>query len=162
METDKKNKRSKLLYAGVIAVLILFFIVGFGYGLDSVLKMEGNFPPENLTEGKTSEEEIGKDPVKYLNDIISAAKAGKPQFSLDAAFDIDEDSLVTDGSDTIKLTMNYIRDDLNDHLNDSFEKASKDFGEDFSSMLRTPSITAAIPSLNSSNRWIRELSITPS
>ncbi len=143
METDKKNKRSKLLYAGVISVLILFFIIGFGYGLNSVLKMEGNFPPDNLTEGKTSEEEIKKDPVKYLNDIISSAETGKPQFSSDAAFDIDEDSLITDGSDTVKLTMNYIRDDINDHLNDSFEQVSRDFGEDFSSILRTPAITAA-------------------
>ena len=143
METDKKNKRSKLLYAGVITVLILFFIIGFAYGLNSVLKMEGNFPPENLTEGKTSEEEIRKDPVKYLNGLISAAETGKPQFSSDAAFDIDEDSLVTDGSDTVKLTMNYIRDDLNDHLNDSFEQVSRDFGEDFSAILRTPAITSA-------------------
>ena len=28
METDKKNKRSKLVYAGVIVILIVFFIVG--------------------------------------------------------------------------------------------------------------------------------------
>ena len=112
MEKDneaRKNRRSKLIYGGVIAVLIVFFIVGFMYGLDSVLKMEGAFPPPVLTEGKTPVPETKEAAVDYLNAVIAEAIEGKPGFSADAYFEIDDDTLQTDGSDTLNSTLKYLR-----------------------------------------------------
>ena len=143
METNKKDKRSKLVYAGVIAILIVFFIIGFVYGLSSVLKMEGNYPPAILTEARTPEPKTAEEAVKYLNDAVGTAVSEKPQFASGASFNIDSDSLEFSGDDTVKSSLKYIRDDLNDYLNGSFESHSADFNEDFSSLLRKPAFSAA-------------------
>ncbi len=143
METNKKDKRSKLVYAGVIAILIVFFIIGFVYGLSSVLKMEGNYPPAILTEGKTPEPKTAEEAVKFLNDAVGTAVSQKPQFASGASFNIDSDSLELTGDDTVKSSLLYIRDDLNDYLNSSFESHSADFNEDFSGLLRKPAFSAA-------------------
>lgn len=143
METDKKNKRSKLVYAGVIVILIVFFIVGFVYGLSSVLRMEGNYPPAILTEPKTPEPKSAEEAVKYLNDAVATAVSEKPQFASGASFNINSDTLEINGDDTVKSSLKFIRDDLNDYLNASFETHSADFNEDFSVLLRKPAFTAA-------------------
>lgn len=142
METDKKSKRSKFVYAGVIAVLILFFIVGFVYGLSSVLKMEGNFPPVILAEGKTPVPTSNEDAAKYLNDVVAFALKEKPAFSSGRSIKIDEDSLQTEASGTVKDTLLYVCGDFEDHLNDSFESHETEFNQDFSQMLRVPEISA--------------------
>ena len=138
METDKKSRRSKLLYAGVIAVLIVFFIVGFVYGLDSVLKMEGSFPPVELSEAKTAVPETKEEAVEYLNRAVAAAKAEKPKFSSDSWFSIDEDSVSASGEDAIKNTLLFVREGLTDKLNESFDRFETDFSEGFDGYLRVP------------------------
>ena len=141
METDKKSKRSKLLYAGVIVILILFFIVGFIYGLSSVLKMEGNFPPAQLQEGISPAPQTKAEAVDYLNKVVKSALSQKPKFSSGAAFDINEDSLETGCAATIKDTLLYVCDGVDDHINKIFETHEADFSEGFDSFLRVPEIT---------------------
>ncbi len=142
METDKKSKRSKLVYGAVIGVLILFFIVGFVYGLNSVLKMEGNFPPVVLAEGKTPPPQTAEEAVAFLNRVVAEAKAEKPKFSSDAWFDIDADSLETSASNGVKESLLYVKDGVSDHLNASFEKKEADFAEGFDDALRVPALSA--------------------
>ncbi len=142
METDKKSKRSKLIYGAVIAVLILFFIVGFSYGLNSVLIMEGSFPPVILIEGKTPEPKNAQEALDYLNRAVKDAQAAKPKFESDAWFSIDADSVTAAGEDAIRETLLYIRDDFTDHLNETLPKQESDFAEDFSGLLRVPALTA--------------------
>ena len=142
METDKKSKRSKLLYGAVIAVLILFFIVGFVYGLNSVLRMEGAFPPLILTEGITPEPKDAQDALDYLNRAVKNAVAQKPKFTSDAWFGIDKDSVTASGEDAIRESLLYIRDDFVDFLNVSTEKHETDFSGDLSAYIRIPELTA--------------------
>lgn len=143
METDKKTNRSKLLYGAVIAVLIVFFIVGFAYGLNSVLIMEGSFPPVVLTQGKTPEPKTPQEALAYLNRAVSEAQAAKPKFASDAWFSIDADSITATGEDAIKDTLLYVHDNFTDHLNESLEKQETDFSEDFSALLRVPELNAS-------------------
>ena len=137
------NKRSKAVYAGVIIVLCIFFVVGFAYGLDSVLKMEGTFPPPDLTEGRTPAPRSAEEAFDYLTNVLDDAIAGKPKFSGEAFFSIDDDSLQTDAPDTVKATFLYVADDFEDHLNASFQNSEADFSKGFDTLLRMPSFTAA-------------------
>ena len=143
METnDSKNRRSKLLYAGVIVILCIFFVVGFIYGLNSVLKMEGNYPPADLSEGRTAVPQTNDEALGYLNNVLDAALAQKPRFSGGSSFSIDGDSLETTGPETLKNTLLYIRDGFTDQLNGSFTETGADFSEGFEDLLRLPQITA--------------------
>lgn len=144
MATDNeagKNRRSKLVYTAVIAVLVVFFIVGFTYGLNSVLKMEGSFPPVVLTEGLTPAPETKEAAAAYVNAVVEKAVAGAPGFSADAWFEIDGDSLSSDGADALNSTLGYLREDFAARLNENEPSAAADFSEGFSSLIRKPQIT---------------------
>ncbi len=143
METnDSKNKRSKAVYAGVIIILCIFFAVGFIYGLNSVLKMEGAYPPPELTEGKSPVPQTNEEAFAYLNTVLDEAYAGKPKFSGSESFSIDEDSLQTNAPDTVKDTLLFIKNDFTDYISSAFRNTEADFSEGFDQLIRKPKITA--------------------
>jgi len=142
METDNKNKRTRLLYVAVITLLVLIFVLGFFYGLNSVLKMEGTFPPAVLTESISPVPASKEDALEYLNRVTSDALEGKPEFSSKTTYDIDEDSLETNGSLQFTDSLLYLQDDFTDSLEDGIEKHSANFGEGFDGYLKPPAFTA--------------------
>lgn len=143
MKITESNKRSKAVYAGVIIILCIFFVVGFIYGLDSVLKMEGAFPPPELTESLTPVPQTPEEAFDYLTHVLENALAGKPKFSADASFSIDGDSLETQAPDTVKETLLFVKDDFDDHINGKFQSSEADFSEGFASLLRMPTFQAS-------------------
>ena len=155
METDKKTRRSKMVYGGVIALLILIFIVGFVYGLNSVLSMEGSFPPND--QEKSEPPKTAQEAVELLDKAVDHALAQKPKMTRFASFGIfdsdnaeDEKHYTLTAGETVKETLLFILDPLKDKLNESFNDFNHskdgedfvcDFGAGFESALKKPSIT---------------------
>lgn len=158
---EKKDAKNKPITAAVILVLVAIFVVGFIYGLNSVLAMEGSYPPNELSEGKTflpdTNESDEKDIaaftkqklVDYLNGVVEAALTNEAKISTDRANGINGASITADGSDTLLSTLCFLADDagngdsvLGSALLADYEKKETDFGEDMSSVLRVPEITA--------------------
>lgn len=156
---DKKDTRSKLLTAAVIIILCVIFVVGFIYGLNSVLAMEGAFPPSELAAGLTelpdtvrsSEDEVaaftGADMIKYLTSLTDAALTNEASVSAGRGFDIDNDTLTSTGSEKFTDAMKFIADGtdsgntLGDMLRSDFTGGATTFGEDMSGVLRLPELT---------------------
>ncbi len=141
-KTKKKIDKVTLVTIAVVAILILTFIVGFIWGLNNVLAMEGTMPPSENVASLTPAPETKEQAVEFLNTVVAKATQEKPYFESRAEYEIDEDSLETDGSDQLKSTLLYIREDFQNHLNDSAPADKADYFKGFDSLLRKPQITA--------------------
>lgn len=138
---DKKDRRSKLLTTVVVVILCLIFVVGFIWGLNSVLAMEGTMPPEQDTHGIYNQPENNVFAVKLLTDAVSSAKDGKPKAETSHTFDVDVDALETDGSDQLTETVRFLRDDLDSELDGIYENVNSGFSEKLN--ISADGITAA-------------------
>lgn len=136
---DKRDFKSKLLTAGVIAILCLVFVVGFIWGLNSVLAMEGSFPPETDTHGVLTEPKTSEDVVLMLNNAVQGAVAGKPKAVTSDEFSTDIDEAQTNASEQFNATLKYAAHGFEDGLNENLKGTETNFGEDLS--IRIPNIT---------------------
>ena len=140
--TEKREKRTRLLYVSVIVILCLMFVVGFIYGINKVLAMEGQFVPTTLIEGMYPAPETPEDSVAFLDRVVSKALIDRPKAELSDDFNIDSKSLETTFGDKTKDTLDFILDGFEDNLDDSFEGSESDYNEDFASFFKSPVITA--------------------
>lgn len=147
---EKKFDKQKLFSAAVSVILVIFFIGGFWIGLDRVRSMEGTFPPNDIKEGITPAPETAEDAVAYLNKVISKALEEKPMLSSDDNFSVNSDSIITDGSDTFKSTLLFVKDGFRSHISSAEDTEGKitavNFGEDISELLRVPALDGLAPS----------------
>lgn len=155
-EEAELERKNKWLYPTVIVVLVLFFVVGFIYGLNSVLSMEGAYPDPILTQAKTEPPADADTLVTYLGSVIENAKEGKPRFSRSAdcrrTDDLDVSlNMEAEGKETLKTTVAFIFDDFTDHVKSkAFPEAadgeadpnSRDYFIGFNDLLSEPAFTA--------------------
>ena len=139
----KKADNSTLLTAGVIAILIVIFVVGFIWGLNNVLAMEGQYPPVVNEEGITPVPDSAEDALKLLNLSLDKAIAEKPKTETSSGFGIDGDTIKTEGSDQFKASLDYIKDNVCSYLEDSVDKPSSDFFKDNSKFIVFPDFSAS-------------------
>ena len=139
-ELEKKNKK---MYPVIITVLILIFAVGFIYGIRLLLNMEGTFPPSVLTEGKTPVPQTNEELVAYLSDVVENAVAEKPKTDMEWKFRVNNDSVTTDGPESLKNTLLFLIDPAEDAVSGGVEKRGVDYGEDMGPVLWKPALTAA-------------------
>lgn len=153
-EEAELEKKNKWLYPTVITVLIVFFVVGFIYGLQTVLSMEGAYPTPVLAESKTEPPTSNAVLISYLREVVDQAKREKPAFSRSADFSIDKDGISADlegkGKDTLLKTLTYITDDADDFLDGSVfppkegdsDPNKRDFSAGFGDLLNDPAFSA--------------------
>lgn len=139
----KKTDSSTLLTAGVIAILIIIFVVGFIWGLNNVLAMEGQYPPTVNTEGLTPAPDSADAALALLNKSLDMAVAEMPKTETSSSFDIDGDSIQTDGSDQFKASLDYIKDNVDSYIEESVDKPAADFYKDNSKIIVYPDFSAA-------------------
>lgn len=132
------EQKNKWIYPTVIALLIVIFIVGFIYGLGAVLRMEGAFPPVELTESKTPVPQSEAEALSYLQSAFAAANEKKPAFSSNWRIRFDEDSIQTDGSPILKQSLLFLSEPIRDYLESKTVKTKTDFGENFSEHIVSP------------------------
>jgi len=142
-EEELKNKRTKKLYVATIIVLCVFFVVGFAYGLNSVLAMEGSFPDmfTPLVESEISEPRSSSDVIGILNSVTDGAIEKKPALENSRSFSIDENTIESDGSDEFENALEYLSSSVEDALEDCYETKKSAFGESASAILTIPDIT---------------------
>ncbi|MBQ6066037.1 MAG: Ig domain-containing protein [Clostridia bacterium] len=142
-QEEELEKKNKAMYPVIITVLCLIFAVGFIYGIRLLLNMEGTFPPSVLTEGKTPVPQTNEELADYLNGVVEAAVAAKPKTDMEWKFRVNNDSVTTDGSESLKNTLLFLIDPAEDAISDGIEKRGVDYGEDMSTILWKPNLTAA-------------------
>ena len=139
--SEKKKKQTKALYVGVIIILVLIFVVGFIWGLNKVLALEGAFPPNELTEGLSPAPQNAAQAVDFLNRTVDGAAELKPYMKKAVDFGIGDDIDAPD--DAMKQTLTLIRSSLEDTLDKQFETVERGFGEGFEDVLSKPGIVAS-------------------
>ncbi len=140
----KTTDKSRLFTNLVVVLLVAIFAGGFIWGLNKVLAMEGAMPPAENVEGLTPAPETEQAVVDYVNAVIAKAVEEKPHLASHDSFDIDSDSVTTDGSDRLLATLSYVKDGFTAHLENSTEDAKADFGIGFDGgILRVPQFSAA-------------------
>ena len=139
---ENKTMKNRLLTALIIGILCVIFVVGFIYGLNKVLAMEGAYPPSNLVEGLTAAPETAEEAVAYLNNVYNKAVAEKPKFESGKSYSINGDTYETDFSDTFKSTLDYIKDNVCAAAMGDYAGTVTEFGDDFSKSAVAPAFKA--------------------
>ncbi len=139
---EKKDSKNKLLTALIMVILGVIFVVGFVYGLNRVLAMEGSYPPSENIEGVTKAPETNEEALDFLNNAYKKAVEEKPKFSNSRWYGVDEDTFETSFSPKFVETFKYLREDICSAVNSDFEQKETDFGEDFAKFSMMPAFTA--------------------
>ncbi len=129
-EEKSNDLKSKILTAVVVVFLCLVFVVGFIYGLNSVLAMEGSFPPEEDTHGVYDEPKTNDDVAALLNRVFGDALENKPKTILEDEFGIDGDSIIMDGSEELKKTVLFAKDKFASAMANSTPAVETDFSQE--------------------------------
>lgn len=144
-----KDQKSKILTASVIVLLCLIFAVGFVIGLNSVLAMEGSYPPNVIEDGIVAAPETQEDALNVLNDAVKKAVEGAPAIAAGRDFSVNGDTVETDGADRVADVLNYVIGDVgnsgsavNDALLGGYTGGNADFGEGIKDIIRIPAIDA--------------------
>lgn len=106
---NKKRDKASLLTTGVTVLLILFFFGGIFLGLNNVLAMEGQYPPNILTEGSTPAPASAGEAVDCLLLSLEKVKSQKPKIDSAASFSANNDTFTTTGSEQLNAALGYIR-----------------------------------------------------
>ncbi|MCQ2470608.1 MAG: Ig-like domain-containing protein [Clostridia bacterium] len=143
MEKTKTSNdvKSKILTAVVVVFLCLVFVVGFIYGLNSVLAMEGSYPPEEDTHGVYDEPKTSDDVAALLNKVFGDALENKPKAFVEDEFSIDGNSIVMNGSEELKKTVLFAKDKFTSALSENTPAIETDFSENLP--VKAPQITGA-------------------
>ena len=113
---DKKLDNQKLFTTLISIILIFFFIGGFWLGLQRVRSMEGTFRPNILKEGLSLAPSSAKEAADYLSYVIKKTESNKASVSKDVYFDINKDSVTTDGSETFLSSVLFAFDNFRNHI----------------------------------------------
>lgn len=140
-EEKGNDLKSKILTAAVVIFLCLVFVVGFIYGLNSVLAMEGAYPPEEDTHGVFDEPKTSDDVAELLIRAVGTTAAEKPKTVIEDEFSIDGDSLNINGSEELKRTVLFAKDSFAGSLAQSTQSVETDFSE--ACAVKVPQITGA-------------------
>lgn len=141
---DEKNNdlKSKIITAAVVVFLCLIFVVGFIYGLNSVLAMEGSYPPDEDTHGVFDEPKTNDEIAALLNEVFDNTLESKPKAFVEDEFSIDGDSLVIgNASEELKKTVLFAKDNFTDTLTESTPTVETDFSQELP--VKAPEISGA-------------------
>lgn len=138
----KKRDKASLLTTAVTALLCIFFVGGFIIGLNTVMDMEGTYPPVVNKEGVTPAPQTPEEALAFLTKSLEKVRAEKPKAETSSSVEIDGDSLSTDGTEQFRQGLLYIRDAAETCLAESVNKPACDFYGDVESVVRFPDVTA--------------------
>ncbi|MCQ2461996.1 MAG: Ig-like domain-containing protein [Clostridia bacterium] len=140
--TKKGNKdNSKLLTTVVVIILCVFFVVGFVWGLNKVLAMEGSYPPAEVIESVTPDAQNGDEIVSHIDALVQKVLDEKPSASAYTSYSVNSDSIKTTLGAEMESTLKYIKGEFTDCLESTVPQAQVGFFEDFSSVLKVPTLT---------------------
>ncbi len=134
---------AKILTAALVVVMCLTFVVLFIYGLNSVLAMEGAFPPVVDRPGLTAAPQTAEELTVYLDRVLADARQKQPRLQVAGGFDVDEGSLELSGSDAVKQTALYAASGFEAALSAHSKTGEVGYGCDMGDLLTMPHIAAS-------------------
>ncbi len=136
----KRIDKEKLFMIVLVVALVGIFVVLFTYGLDSVLAMEGSFPPNILEEGITPAPKTKESALDFLNKTLTDSVALKPKLETEKYFEIDSETVETSGSDQLKSLILYAIPDFDAQLDSNLNNITTDFNEEIKDKINIPAI----------------------
>ncbi|MCR5151386.1 MAG: Ig-like domain-containing protein [Clostridiales bacterium] len=130
MAEKKRIDKNKAVYAGVIIFLIIVFVVGFIYGLNHVLSMEGAYPPPVNEEAEIPAPGDSLSGVNLVERAKTLVYLKNPKTQKSAYIDIDPSSLETGKGEIFDSALLFIRDGVEKKVEEYFAPEETDFGEE--------------------------------
>ncbi len=138
----KKLDKGTAITAAVIGILILIFVVGFWWGLNSVLAMEGAYPPVINEEALTPAPKTSGEALTFLQKSLDFATEKKPKVESGDSFDIDSDTVSFTNSDKVSSVFKYSVDSFDEILEGSFNSKKSDFFKGIEDTVYFPDVTS--------------------
>lgn len=143
-KSSAKDFVKKYIFKFIIIVLCVFFIGGVGIGARNILRMESNYTVNEHIEAASPRPAQPAEIVAFLDRAIDKAIAEKPAMTSSESCAIAEDSITAQpSSPALTASAKYIRDALDKHIEDSFEKAETAYGEGFGQIIKSLDIADA-------------------
>lgn len=133
----------KYIYKIAVVILIIFFVVGVGFGAKKILTIEGvrelYEPPESLSQMPETEDEM----IRYVNAAVEKALRLCPKTELYSTFSIDKETLRTSGGNRqFSGAVRAAVPGIDTGVKDRFEKRTADYSESAADFLKTCRIEA--------------------
>ncbi len=126
----KRFDYKKFLPKAVTILLCLFFFGGVIWGANNILEMEGTMKPYIAAKSASPLPETPEEIAAYLNAAIKKALDEKPQLSSSEDCETDDATIKAEGaSPALLAAADYIKDNLDKHIGDSFAALSSDYGK---------------------------------
>ena len=135
---ERNDKIAHKVYLYVLILLAIMFVVGFTYGINAVLALEGQMAPNVLTESEIPVPQSKEEAYSLFDDALDKALQEKPKLTSDNAFNINEETIVTKKSEYFLETFKFVNDGINEIFKSGFDKVETNFGEELDSKLRIP------------------------
>lgn len=135
--------KQKILTTAVTVLLVFFFAGGFLIGLDRVSSMEGTLVPNDIVEGISPAPASVEEAVGLLDKVVYKALESDASVDFRRSFSFDDNSLVTDGSESFRTSLMFAKDNFISHIT-SAETSDTEidhvgFDGDVGTLLRVPS-----------------------
>ncbi|MBQ7653599.1 MAG: Ig-like domain-containing protein [Clostridia bacterium] len=139
---QEHEKQAKWLYAGVIGLLILIFVVIFTYGLFAVTALEGQMDMSESVEADIQAPKSADEAYNLIMNALDKAIDEKPKLRTDHGFQIDDSSINTEFGTDIIDTYNFVKAGINDTVKQDYDFQETDYFADITDILKIPDIAA--------------------
>ncbi len=130
---EQNEKKKKLIFGALVAVLVVIFLGGIFWGLTDVLSAEGTMENPNDTILSITPDAV-QDGIDKLKEISERAynpeNASKIRLNASTSLSVDTDSITTD-SDKLTEVLKYMKDDILSHISEKYESFGETFGTDY-------------------------------
>ncbi len=140
----RKTDWRKYIYRVSIVILIIFFVVGVGFGAKKIFTIEGVRELYTAPAPLSEKPETAQEMLNFINAAVEKALQLSPKTELTASFTIDKDSLqVSSGSRAFVSAVLTAVPGVNKSVAGSFEKKTADYSVSAADFLKTFHISAS-------------------
>ncbi len=142
---EQNEKKKKLIFGALIAVLTAVFLGGIFWGLTDVLSAEGTMDNPNDTV-LSATPETARDGINKLKEISQLAynpeNTSKIKLNASTSLSLDSDSITTD-SDKLTEVLKYMKDEILSRVSEKYPGFVEAFGTDYINELHSDDFTVS-------------------
>ncbi len=142
---EQNEKKKKLIFGALVAVLVAVFLGGIFWGLTDVLSAEGTMDNPNDTILSVTPETVqdGIDKLKEISELAyNPENSSKIKLNASTSLSVDSDSISTN-SDKLTEVLKYMKDDILSRVSEKYEGFGEAFGTDYTNELHPNDFTAS-------------------
>ncbi len=142
---EQNEKKKKLIFGALIAVLVAVFLGGIFWGLTDVLSAEGTMENPNDTILSVTPETVqdGIDKLKEISELAyNPENSSKIKLGVSTSLSVDSDSIATD-SDKLTEVLKYMKDDILSRIAENYQGFGETFGTNYINELHPNDFTVS-------------------